>query len=110
MTNPTMTAVRSTRCVLEDVPWVGFYRGGKRCPEDMPLASVLRACLEYLGESDYGCNKCRVLNPDCKVNCTYAHLLGVSGTAFFLSWKKGWHGDNLATFYLSDDPIAQERR
>lgn len=101
---------RSVRHVLEGVPWVGFYRGGKRCPEDMPLASVLRACLEYLGEADYGCNKCRALNPDCKVNCTYAHLLGITGAAFFLSWKKGWHRDNTANFYLSKDAKAQEQR
>lgn len=101
---------RLIRCVLEGVPWVGFYRGGKRCPEDMILASILRACLEYLSESDYGCNKCRAHNPDCKVNCTYAHLLGITGAAFYLSWKKGWHGDNAATFYLSKDAKAQERR
>jgi hypothetical protein len=31
------------RLVLEGVPQVGFYESGSRCPEDIPLPSVLRA-------------------------------------------------------------------
>jgi hypothetical protein len=43
------------RRVLEGVPRVHSYEGGKRCPEDIILPSVMRAVLEYLGEKDYGC-------------------------------------------------------
>lgn len=46
----------------------------------------------------------------CKVFCTYSFLVGASGAAAFLSWKEGWHGDNGAIFYMSDDPEAPERR
>jgi hypothetical protein len=103
-----------TRYVLDDVPRVQFYQGGKRCPEDIILPSVMRAILVYLGESgtgarDYGCKHCLAQNSDCKILCTYAFLVGVSGAASFLSWKEGWHGDNVAPFYMSADPEAPER-
>ncbi len=97
------------RAVLEGVPRVHFYEGGKRCPEDIILPSVIRAVLEFLGEKDYGCKHCLAQNPDCKILCTYAFLVGVSGAASFLSWKEGWHGDNTAIFYMSNDAAAPER-
>jgi hypothetical protein len=105
----------SVRVVLEGVPRVHFYEGGKRCPEDIILPSVVRAVLEYLGETgmgsrEYGCKHCLAQNPDCTVLCTYAFLVGVSGAASFLSWKEGWHGDNPAIFYMSADAAAPERR
>ncbi|MBN1139533.1 MAG: hypothetical protein JXM73_23355 [Anaerolineae bacterium] len=97
------------RLVLESIPRVHFYEGGKRCPEDIILPSVMRAVLEFLGEPDYGCKHCLAKNPDCKVLCTYAFLVGVSGAGAFLSWKEGWHGDNGALFYMSPDPAAPEQ-
>jgi len=96
--------------VLGDVPRVHFYEGGKRCPEDIILPSVVRAILEYLGDEDYGCKHCPVRIQPCKVFCTYAFLVGVSGAASYVSWKEGWHGDNSAIFYMSDDAAAPERR
>lgn len=98
------------RIVLDGVPQVGFYRGGVRCPEDIILPSVVRSVLEYLGEPDYGCRHCPALNSVCKVPCTYAFLVGVSGAASFLSWKEGWEGDNVAPFYMSANPEAPEQR
>jgi len=97
------------RVVLEGVPKIGFYDGGPRCPEDIPLSSVLRALTEYLGEKDYGCRHCLAKNPNCKTNCSYAFFLGVTGAAFYLSWKEGWHGDNVAAFYLAEDAAAMEK-
>ncbi|MBN1454597.1 MAG: hypothetical protein JW963_26505 [Anaerolineales bacterium] len=97
------------RFVLENVPRVHFYEGGKRCPEDIIIPSVIRAILEYLGEEDYGCKHCPVRGQACKVFCTYSFLVGVSGAAAFLSWKEGWHGDNMALLYMSDDAGAVER-
>jgi hypothetical protein len=97
------------RCVLEGVPRVHFYAGGKRCPEDIVLPSATRAVLEFLGEKDYGCKNCLAQNPECTVLCTYAFLVGVSGAASYLSWKEGWHGDNPAIFYMSADAAAPER-
>ncbi len=110
MTMASSSAPYPDRKVLEGVPRVNFYEGGKRCPEDIILPSVMRAILEYLGEEDYGCKHCLAQNPDCKILCTYAHLVGVSGAASFLSWKEGWHGDNVAIFYMSDDSEAPSRR
>jgi hypothetical protein len=97
------------RVVLEGVPRVHFYDGGKRCPEDIILPSVMRAVLEYLGEADYGCKHCLAQNPECKVLCTYSFLVGVSGAASYLSWKEGWHGGNPDISYMSDDAGAPER-
>ncbi len=93
------------RLVLENVPRVSFFQGGPRCPEDIPFPSVMRALMEYLNEGDFGC-RCQVLGPGCKVSCSYAFFISVSGVASFLSWKPGWEGDNLEIMYMSDDPGA----
>ncbi len=98
------------RLILEGVPRVHFYEGGKRCPEDIILPSVVRAILEFLGEPDYGCKHCLAKTPNCKIVCTYAFLVGVSGAAAYLSWKEGWHGDNTALSLMSDAPDAPARR
>jgi hypothetical protein len=99
-----------SRLVLEGVPQVHFYEGGKRCPEDIPFPSVLRACLEFMGEKDFGCKHCLAKNPDRKINCTYSYLLGTSGYAFFLSWKPGWHGGNVAFENMTTEAYAPYQR
>ena len=104
--SPTQTA---SRLVLEGVPRVHFYEGGPRCPEDITLPSIMHAYLEYLGDEDFGCKHCQAKNPNCKIFCTYSFFMGITGAAAFLSWKKGWHEDNVAIFYMSDDPAAPER-
>jgi hypothetical protein len=96
--------------LLLNVPKVHFYEGGKRCPEDIVLPSCLRAILEFLGEKDFGCKHCLAQNPDCKIFCSYAFLVGVSGAGAYLSWKDGWHEDNSAVAFMSRDPITAERR
>ncbi len=97
-----------SRLVLTGVPRVNFYEGGPRCPEDIILPSCLRAILEYLVETDYGCKHCLIQNPNCKIFCTYAFLVGVTGAAAYFSWKEGWQEDNPAIFYMSADPSAPE--
>jgi hypothetical protein len=99
---------KSSRMVLENVPRVNFFDGGPRCPEDICLPSVLRSITEFLNDPDYGCNRCPSRTPNCKVPCSYSFFVGVTGAAFFLSWKDGWHGDNLAPFYLDADAAAME--
>jgi hypothetical protein len=94
------------RLVLEGVPRVHFYQGGPACPEDIPFPSVMRALMEYFQEGDFGCRTCRALLPGSKVPYTYSFFLGVSGLAYFLSWKSGWAGDNMEIMYMSDDPGA----
>ncbi|MCL4504847.1 MAG: hypothetical protein M1140_02330 [Chloroflexi bacterium] len=110
MTNHTQPPTAEIRTVLEGVPRVAFYEGGKRCPEDIIFPSVLRAWLEYMDDKDFGCKHCMARAPECKVNCTYAFLIGVTGVASFLSWGKGWQGDNVAIHYMSSDPDAPFRR
>ena len=108
MNDPIQSVQNPARLVLEGVPRVQFYEGGPRCPEDVCLPSVLRAILEFLGEEEYGCKHCLQKSVP-KVFCTYSYMMGITGAAFFLSWKKGWEMDNGAVFYMSDDPTAPER-
>ena len=109
MTIPPKSTLLPDRMVLENVPRVNFYEGGPRCPEDMCLPSILRAIIEYRDDPDYGCNKCLSRTPNCKVPCSYSFFIGVTGAAFFLSWKNGWHGDNTAAFYLDTDTTMMEK-
>ena len=104
------------RVVLEDVPPVGFYPfmqqrddSKMRCPEDVPFPSCLRACLEYLGDG-LGCRKIGLCRAPWGLGCGYAYLMGTTGAAFRLNWKPGWHGDNVASFLVSDDPSEIFRR
>jgi hypothetical protein len=99
----------SKRLVLDNVPRVNFFEGGQRCPEDICLPSVLRAITEYIEDPDYGCYKCRSRAPNCPISCTYTFFVGVTGAAFFLSWKDGWQSDNVAPFYLDADAAAMEK-
>ena len=110
MANISVQRAEPTRFVLEGVPRVGFYQGGVRCPEDICFPAVMRACMEYLGDADLGCKHAGALKPGCKVSCTYAYMLGVSGVASFLSWRPGWHMDNFEIRYMSDDPAAPFER
>lgn len=107
---------------------MSFYTGpGGRCPEDIPFPAAMTALLEYLepstqpgrlsgepgvpdGRPVFGCRTCRFLPPGCKVPCTYAFFIGVTGVAAFLSWKPGWEGDNVEIMYMSDDPGAPFER
>ena len=104
------------RVVLDGVPRVGFYFDMQqhadtkpRCPEDVCFPSVMRACLEYLGDG-LGCRQVGVWNKDWRLGCGYAYLMGTTGVAFRLNWKPGWHGDNVASFLVSDDPSEIFRR
>lgn len=109
MTNQAFPTQTATRLVLEGVPRIHFYEGGPRCPEDVIFPSIMRAYLEYLGETELGCKHCQGTNLGCKVFCTYSFFMGVTGAAAFLSWKKGWYADNVALLYISADPAAPER-
>jgi hypothetical protein len=94
------------RLVLQGVPRLHFYEGGPGCPEDIPFPSAMRALTEFLGDDELGCRTCRGLTPGCKVACSYAHFIGVSGVAAYLNWKPGWEMDNVEIMYMSDDPAA----
>jgi hypothetical protein len=51
-----------------------------------------------------------VYHPAWRLGCSYAYLMGTTGAAFRLNWHPGWHGDNVATFLVSDDPSEVFRR
>lgn len=84
------STVKRGRQVLEDVPRVGFYPDMRRYepergPEDIIFPSCMRAVMQYLGHPEYD----------------YVHFVGVTGAGFFLNWKDGWQGDNVALYYLA---------
>lgn len=101
---------KPARFVLKDVPRISFFSGGPRCPEDICLPSVLRAITEYTGDPDYGCNRCPGKQLIYKIACSYAFFVGVTGASFYLSWKDGWHDDNVAPWYLDVDAGAMEKQ
>lgn len=97
------------RSVLEGVPRIHFYEGGSRCPEDIILPSAIRSVLEYINEKEYGCKHTPATGPGCRIPCTYAFLVGVSGAASFLSWKEGWHRDNTSILSMLKGAETPER-
>ena len=104
------------RVVLDGVPRVGFHFDTQehedsrmRCPEDVPFPSCLRACLEYLDDG-LGCRSIAQYNPQWKLGCGYAYLLGVTGVAFKLTWADGWHPDNAASWLIGTEPGEIFRR
>ena len=95
------------RLVLEGVPRLSFFSGGPRCPEDVCLPSVLRVITEYLKDPDYPCAVCRP-RPNA-MRCAYSHFMGVTGAAFYVSWKDGWHMDNAAPAFVDADALHMEK-
>jgi RNA polymerase sigma factor (sigma-70 family) len=94
-----------TRKVIDGVPSVGFYKGGKKCPESYSFSSCLSACLQYMGK-DYGFEEIAVHDTIWKLNKTYVYIMGTSGEAFRLFWKTGWHLDNVGI--VGQEPDAKE--
>ncbi len=109
MTAQDVQTFPSTRAVLPGVPRLHFYEGGPTCPEDVCLPSVMHHLTEYLGDEQLGCRHCGRRSAECKIDCSYAFFMGVSGAGSYLSWKKGWAEDNAALFYMSDEAGAPER-
>ena len=116
MPTPPERCGRSDRVVLDGVPRVGYYFDTQkhedsktRCPEDVPFPSCLRACLEYLGDG-LGCRQVGQCSADWKLGCGYAHLMGVTGSAFQLTWADGWHPDNVASWLIGNGPAEIFRR
>jgi len=109
MADQSRSSGEPTRVILEGVPRIHFYEGGKRCPEDFTFPSSLRACLEYMGES-YGCEHLVEPQPTTHLCCTYAYIMSACGYAFSFAWRPGWHMDNNSILLLSSDPNEPFRR
>lgn len=95
----------TTRVVLEGVPRVGFQAEPGKDAETVPFPACLRACLEYMGD-DLGQRQFTWRGSAWQQSNTYVHLMGTTGAAFRLSWRLGWHLDNVEIMYMSDEPSA----
>lgn len=93
-----------TARVIEGVPRVGFFRGGNACPESFTFPSCLAACLTHMG-AGLGTEPIEAHGRKWRLNNTYVYLMGVSGEAFRLFWKPGWHLDNTGLLSFSDDSM-----
>ncbi|UCC75059.1 MAG: hypothetical protein JSV86_11080 [Gemmatimonadota bacterium] len=110
MANKSRVSNQPARVVLDGVRRVGFgIIEPNRDAEGCPFPSCLSACLEFIGE-DYGYTEVELAGSTWRDDNAYIHLMGTSGCAFRLNWKPGWHLDNVAISYMSDDPIAPFRR
>lgn len=94
-----------SRFVLEGVPRVGFQADPGRDAQTMPFPSCLTSCLEFLGDG-MGIREFEWRGSAWQQSRTYTFLLGTSGAAFRLSWRPGWHLDNVEVMYMSDEPTA----
>ena len=104
-TEHVRTPDKPVRVVLEGVPRVTFQAEPGRDAETNPFPSCLRACLEYLGD-DLGYREFTWQGSTWRQSLTYVHLMGTTGAAFRLSWRPGWHMDNVAIMHMSDEPSA----
>lgn len=77
---------RFVRKVLEEVPRVGFYQGGNIAPEDIPLPSVLRACLRFLGEP-YSFTVLTLHQKEWQIDDAAVLFTAVTGAAFRFVWR-----------------------
>ncbi len=94
---------RRIRRVLDGVPKVSFYSGGDVCPEDITFPSSMAAVMRYLGE-DYPWLPLESHDKTWKLNYGNILFMGVSGIAFGLLWKPGWHEDNQDMMRIAGDP------
>ncbi len=91
------------RKVIEGVPRVKYFSGGKNCPESYTFPSCLSASLKSMGE-DYGVKEIEVHGSKWQLNNGYVFLMGTSGEAFRLFWKPGWNLDNVGIIGKETDP------
>lgn len=100
------TADPAVRCVLPGVPWIGFFRGDNRGPEDDPFPACLRAFLEYRGEN-LGLAPKQSTDP---WHVVHVYLKGVCGASFRIGWDpKGWDWGALELLGMPGDPLATFR-
>jgi hypothetical protein len=79
-------ALERRRVVLEGVPRLTFDPRPE-LEDDVeltPMPSAVSACLRFLGD-----------------DVKYRYLMGMIGDAFRLSWKDGWHPDNVADIFIA---------
>jgi RNA polymerase sigma factor (sigma-70 family) len=91
------------RKVIEGVPRVKYFSGGKNCPESYTFPSCLSACLKSMGE-DYGGKEVDVHGDKWRLNSGYVFIMGTSGEAFRLFWKPGWNLDNVGVIGQETEP------
>lgn len=93
--------------VLKGISRIGFQPAENMAPENIPFPSVMRACLENIGEN-YGFEMIEEAN--LKVSNAYTFLMGVSGAAFRFFWN--WNsrkseGGRIDSLFFIDNPLEQ---
>ncbi len=100
------TADPAVRCVLEGVPWIGFYGGNQRGPEDDPFPGCMRAFLEYRGEN-LGIKPQQAHDP---WHVVHVYIKGVCGGSFRLGWDgENWNWGAMELLNMAGDPLAPFR-
>lgn len=105
MSKKSQPDVQPIRLVLHGVPRVAFEAQPGMDAQTNPFPACLAACLEYMGEG-LGWETVMWRGRPYRQSVSYRTLLGVTGGAFRLSWRPGWHLDNVEIMYLSDEPRA----
>lgn len=93
--------------VLKGISRIGFQPAENMAPENISFPSVMRACLENIGEN-YGFEMIEEAN--LKVSNAYTFLMGISGTAFRFFWN--WNsrtseGGRIDSLFFIDNPLEE---
>lgn len=95
----------AVRCVLEGVPWIGFYRGGD--PEDDPFPACVRAFLEYRGD-DVGFRQ--RTGKAVPWHELHEYVKATAGASFRLGWDgKAWDWGAMELLGMPGDPLVTFR-
>lgn len=92
----------AVRCVIQGVPWIGFYRG-TGAPQDDPFPGCVRAILQFRGEDPGISTTSGRSDPWHNV---HKHVLGTSGLAFRLGFNStAWDWEALELWGMTADPV-----
>jgi hypothetical protein len=95
------------RLVLEAVPKVTFFKGGKTPPQDDPFPACMAAIHQYLAEFPPSF----VLPENNPWHAVHVWYMGITGTGFRSAWQppRGGLGAS-CVFNISEDPMEPLRR
>ena len=95
--------------ILEGAVRPEQYVGQRRIPEDMPLPSVMRALMDFLGE-DYGAETIDAHGTQWHRDVALIHYMGVSGDAFRFFWIGKLPPGGIKPEQFDEDPLEPSRR
>ncbi|QVK18294.1 helix-turn-helix domain-containing protein [Mycoplasmatota bacterium] len=86
--------------ILSNVEKVGFCVEEGKMPENITFPSCLASVMRYLGEDFPKIPQTQSI--PFIANYAYIHFLGVTGMAYSMLWRDGWHLDNVDYMFIEN--------